>query len=67
MKLAILYAGGPCSCHPSRYVRFFIPPGVPGLEPVVSCRDAIETGPKSVHEHRPPTNAVFALRVPGAQ
>lgn len=59
-----LYPGSVCSCSPRRYVRFVIP-AVPGCKPVISCRDAEGTGPKSLAEHAIPPDAELAIRVPG--
>lgn len=60
-----LYPGSPCSCSPRRYVRFVVPAGVPGCPPVISCRDAELTGPKSLAEHPLPAGAEVAIRAPG--
>lgn len=66
----IIRKGGPCSCKPGRYVRFFIPPGVPGCTPVISCREVGAASDKDVHErdrvayHGVPEDAELQVRVP---
>lgn len=60
-----LHPGSVCSCSLRRYVRFVIPAGVPGCAPVISCRDAELTGPKSLAEHPLPADAEVAIRAPG--
>lgn len=59
-----LHPGSVCSCSPRRYVRFVIP-AVPGCKPVISCRDAEGTGPKSLAEHDIPADAEIMIRTPG--
>lgn len=56
--------GGPCSCAPDRYVRFVIPPGVPGCHPVISCRGAHDVGKSSIREHAPPRDMVYGVHIP---
>lgn len=58
----IIYAGGPCTCRPGRYVRYFVP-AVPGCEATVFCRD-VEAGKEGKAQHPPPAGAMLAMRVP---
>lgn len=65
-----LYPGAPCTCHPGRYIRFIIPPGVPGCRAVISCRNDNDlngptTGPKSLLEHALPPDVEVLVHVPG--
>jgi hypothetical protein len=60
----MIYSGGPCSCRAGRYVRFVIPPGVPGLAPHISCR-ANDAERDEVAVHDLPAGAVVAIRMPG--
>lgn len=58
----VLYAGGPCSCRPGRYVRFIIP-AVPGCVAAVHCRD-LEAAREGLATHAIPAGAVVALHMP---
>jgi hypothetical protein len=61
--MKIISVGCPCTCRPGRYVRFFIPPGVPGCEPVISCR-GVESAREDVQVHEIPRGALIAFRLP---
>jgi hypothetical protein len=62
-KPTLVYAGGPCTCRPGRYIRFVIPRGVPGCEAVISCR-ANDAANDFRAEHPLPIGAEYVLRVP---
>lgn len=61
--VVIVRAGGPCTCRPGRYIRFVIPPGVPGCEAVISCRSNDGTGDTSKLEHAIPAGAEIQILV----
>lgn len=58
----IVYAGGPCTCRPGRYVRYFIP-RVPGLKATIFCRQN-DADKEHLAEHPVPAGAVLAVCVP---
>ena len=60
-----LIRGGPCCCRPGRYIRFVIPRGVTGCDPVISCRSQDGTGRESMREHEVPVGAHYAILYPG--
>jgi hypothetical protein len=60
----IVRAGGPCTCKEGRYVRFVIPPGVPGCRPVISCRE-VDAAKDTIHEHAIPAGTEIHIRAPG--
>lgn len=59
----IIRAGGPCTCKPGRYVRFVIPPGVPGCDAVISCRE-VDAERDTVREHSIPAGTEIQIRCP---
>lgn len=59
----VVYAGGPCTCKPGRYVRFVIP-AVPGCEGVISCQQEGETRRATIIEHAIPVGVEIAIRCP---
>ena len=59
----MIYAGGPCTCVPGRYIRFIDPPGVPGLEPKIACR-GVDSPNEDKRYHAIPEHAVLGIRLP---
>ncbi len=58
-----VYAGGPCTCAPNRYVRFAVIATL-GCEGVISCRSNDGTGKDSLREHPIPATAHVEVRCP---
>jgi hypothetical protein len=61
----IIRAGGPCPCKEGRYVRFVIPPNVPGCRSVISCRPTDSVRSDEIIEHSIPSGSEIHIRIPG--
>lgn len=61
----IIRNGGPCPCKRGRYVRFFIPPGVPGCKAVISCRPTDSVRSDEITEHAILAGSELQIRMPG--
>lgn len=64
MNQRIVVAGGPCTCRPGRYVRYFVP-RVPGLRATIYCRE-VGAGKEQRDSHPVPSDAMLFVHVPGA-
>jgi hypothetical protein len=62
MSMKFVYAGGPCTCRPDRYVRYFVP-RVPGLQATIFCR-ANDAPKEGLAQHPVPPDAMLVMHAP---